>query len=190
MRGFYVYVFRHGECHDQLFRFWILLLEATQRDDGEDIYARSHKQALVVFEHTDNFVDAAVDAHRLAKSVSVGEERFADGRAEHDYWPRVLLVERADEASTLDAEQRNRVRVHGLSAAQNNFLHAAVAADNPVTVTEEEAARAKCGDDLHVRGSLPDKLRVVVFKILARSNPLWQAGKVRAERESRDEIRA
>ena len=96
----------------------------------------------------------------------------------------MLLIEGADETAALDAEQRNRLGVLRLRAAYDNLLDTAVTADNAIAVTEEEAPRAKRRDDMHVGCSISDKLGVIVFKILARSNPFWQAGWVGAERES------
>src|SRR4029077_14675137 len=128
LRRFDVYVLRDSKRHNQFLGFRVLLLETTQRNDGEDIHARSYKQALVVLEHADHFVNAAVDTHSLAEGVSVGEERFADGRSKDDYWARMLLVEGADEAPTLDAEKGDGVDVLRLGAAHDDLLDAIVPA--------------------------------------------------------------
>src|SRR4029077_11956114 len=74
LRRFDVYVLRDSKRHNQFLGFRVLLLETTQRNDGEDIHARSYKQALVVLKYADHFVDAAVDAYRLAKGIGVGKE--------------------------------------------------------------------------------------------------------------------
>src|SRR6266436_4044955 len=102
----------------------------------------------------------------------------------------MLLIKSADEAAALDGKQRNRLRVLGLSPAYDDFLDAAVAAYNAVAVPKEEAACAKGGHDFDVRRRLADKIGVVVFKILARSNPFRQTRRIGAERESGDEISA
>src|SRR6267154_2711841 len=62
------------------------------------------------------------------------------------------------------------------------------AAYNPVAVPEEEAPRAKGRHDFDVGRRFADKIGVIVFKILARSNPFRQTGRIGAERESGDEI--
>src|SRR5216684_8100332 len=74
LRRFDVYVLRDCERHNQFLGLRVLLLEGAQRNDGEDIYARSYKQALVMLKYADHFVDATVDAHRLAEGVGVREE--------------------------------------------------------------------------------------------------------------------
>src|SRR6266404_3702353 len=100
----------------------------------------------------------------------------------------MLLIKSADEAAALDGKQRNRLRVLGLSPAYDDFLDAAVAAYDAVAVPKEEASCAKRRHDFNVRCRLADKIGVVVFKVLAGSNPFRQAGRIRAERESGDEI--
>src|SRR6266403_1061056 len=137
LRRFHVYVLRNRERHNQFFRLRVLLLEAAQGNYGEDIHAGSDKQALVVLEHADHFVNAAVDTHSLAEGVSVGEERFADGRSKDDYWARMLLVEGADEASTLDAEKGDGVDVLWLGAAHDDLLDAIVPAGDQIRIAEE-----------------------------------------------------
>src|SRR6266478_7004649 len=143
-----------------------------------------------MLKYADNFVNVTIDAHGFPEGVRVGKEGFADGRAQHDDRPCVLLIESADESASLDAKQRNRLRVLRLRAAYDNLLDAVVTADDAVAVSEKEAPCAKRRDDVHVGRGLADKFGVVVFKILARPNSLRQAGKVRAERESGDEISA
>src|SRR5260370_23935886 len=190
LRRFHVYVLRDRKRHDQLFRLRILLLEAAQRNDGEDVHAGSHKQALVVLEHSDYFVNAAVDAHVLAKGVGVGEERFADSRSKDDDRTRVLLIEGADEAPTLDAEQGNGVDVLRLGAAHDDLLHAIVPAGDQIGIAEEKAPRADGGQCLHIGSRVPDKTCIVVFKILAGTNAFRPAGRIRARWKSRDKVGA
>src|SRR6202022_1705955 len=107
-----------------------------------------------VLKHADDLVHATIDAHRLANGVRAGEERFANGRAQHHDGTRVLLVESADEAASVDRKQRNRLRVLGLGAAHDNFLDATVSTGNQIAIAEEKAARAYRGPDLHVGSSL------------------------------------
>src|SRR2546429_9342517 len=108
VRGFDIDVLRNGECHEQFLGFRVLLLEVAERDDYKDVHARAEEQSLVVLKYADNFVNGTIDAHGFAEGVRVGEKRFADGRAQHDDRPRMLLIERADEAAALDVKQRNR----------------------------------------------------------------------------------
>src|ERR1700746_2286803 len=128
LRGFDVYGLRHRERHNQLFGFRVLLLEAAQGNDGEDIHARSDKQTLVMLEYADDFIDAAIDPHRFAEGITGGEKRFAEGRSKDDDWARVFLVEGADEAPALDAKQRDGVNVLRLGATHDDFLDAIVPA--------------------------------------------------------------
>src|SRR5713101_5315367 len=137
-----------------------------------------------MLKYADDFVTGLIDAHSFPEGVRIGKERFADGRAQNDDRPCVFLIESTDETAALDAKQRNRLRVLRLSAAYDNLLDAMVTADDAVAVAKEKTPCAKRRDDPHVGCGLPDKLGVVVFKILARSNPFRQAGRVRAERES------
>src|SRR6266446_912909 len=190
LRRFHVYVLRNRERHNQFFRLRVLLLEAAQGNYGEDIHAGSDKQALVVLEHADHFVNAAVDTHSLAEGVSVGEERFADGRSKDDYWARMLLVEDADEASTLDAEKGDGVDVLWLGATHDDLLDAIVPAGDQIRIAEEKAPRADGGQCLHVGSGVADKTGIVVFKILAGANAFRPAGRIRARRKSRDKVGA
>src|SRR6266478_9819734 len=139
-----------------------------------------------MLKYADNFVNVTIDAHGFPEGVRVGKEGFADGRAQHDDRPCVLLIESADESAALDAKQRNRLRVLRLRAAYDYFFDAVVTADDAVAISEKEAPCAKGRDDPHVGRGLADKFGVVVFKILARSNPFRQSGRVRAEGKSRD----
>ena len=187
---FDVGVLRNRKRHEQLLGFRILLFEIAERDDHEDIHAGAEEQSLVVLENADDLVDAPVDAHGFPHRVRVREKRFADCCAQHHHRTRVLFVKRADEAAALDGEQRNCLRILRLSPADHNFFDAAISAGDPVGVPKEETARAKCRHDMHVGSGLPDSFGVMVFKILARANPLRQAGRVRAKRNPGDEISA
>src|SRR5262249_10889326 len=88
----HTHALRHGEYQDQFFRFRILFLEVAERDDGEGVHAGTDEQALVVFKDADDFIVAAVDAHRLPHGVGVREKRFGNGRAQHHHGTGVLLV--------------------------------------------------------------------------------------------------
>ncbi len=71
LRGLHVHVFRHREQHDQFLRLWVLLLEAAQRHDRENVYARAQEQALIMLENPDDFVHRAVYPHRLANRIRI-----------------------------------------------------------------------------------------------------------------------
>src|SRR5258707_818440 len=103
---------------------------------------------------------------------------------------RVLLVEGADEAAALDAEQRNCLNVLRLSAAHNCILHAVAAGDDQVGASKEKPARAHRGHDLHIGGRLANVVGVVVFEILPRADAFRPARWVRARRKPGEEIRA
>src|SRR5260370_41006246 len=137
-----------------------------------------------MLKHDDNFVCGAIEPYRFPEGVCVGKERLADGRAQHDDGPCMLLIKSADKAAAFDAKERNCLCILRLSATYDNFLDATIAAHNAVAVPKEEASCAKGRHDLDVGRRLADEIGVVVFKILARSNPFGQTGKISAERES------
>src|SRR6266478_2914347 len=175
LRRLDVYILRDGERHNQFFRLRILLFEAAQRNDPEDIHSRSDKQALVVLEHADHFVDAAVDAHSFAKD----DDRTG-----------MLLIEGADEAAALDAEQGDGVDVLRLGAAHDDLLDAIVPAGDQIGIAEEKSACADGGQCLNVWSGIADETGIVVFKVLPRSNAFRPTRRVRARRKSRDKVGA
>ena len=142
---FDVYVFRNRKRHNQLFRFGVLLLETAQRDHGKNIHARTNKQPLVVFENSDNLIDASINTNGFPQRVSVRKQGLADRRAKDNDWPRVLLIEGADEAAARDAEERYRVNVLRFSSAHDDLFHAVVPAGYQIRIAEEKAACADSG---------------------------------------------
>src|SRR6202044_3115823 len=109
--------------------------------DGEDVHSGTKEQALVVLENADHLVQAAVDAHRLADGVRIGEERFANRRAQHHHGAGMLFVGGVYETATLDRKERNRVGVLRFGATYDNFLNAAVSAGNQIAIAKEKTAR-------------------------------------------------
>src|SRR5260370_15758365 len=190
LRRLDVYILRDGERHNQFFRLRILLFEAAQRNDPVDIRSRSDKQALVVLEHADHFVDDAVDAPSFAKGVVVGEKRFADGRSKDDDRTGMLLIEGADETAALDAEQGDGVDVLRLGAAHDDLLDAIVPAGDQIGIAEEKSACADGGQCLNVWSGIADETGIVVFKLTPRSNAFRPTRRVRARRKSRDKVGA
>src|SRR6266404_3783185 len=185
-----VYVFRDGERHDQLFCLRVLFLESAERNDGENIHTGTDEQTLIVREHADDFVRTAIDAHGFAEGIRVGKKGFANGRAKDDHGAGVLLVEGADEAAALDAEERYGVDVFRLGAAHDDAFDAEMPAGDEIGIAEEKCARADGGQGLHVRRGIADVAGIVVFEIFARANALRPAGGIRAGRKSRNEVRA
>src|SRR5260370_14445199 len=102
----------------------------------------------------------------------------------------MLLVEGADEAAALDAEQGNGVDVLRLRAAHDDLLDTIVAAGDQIRIAKEKAARADGGQRLHVGSRVADKTGVVVFEILAGANAFRPAGRIRAWWKSRDKVGA
>src|SRR5690242_854281 len=102
----------------------------------------------------------------------------------------MFLVEVADEAAAIYAEQRNRFHVWRLGTAHDYLLHRVASARDAVAVTEEKAARANHGGDLHIGSCLFYKWGIAVLEVFARTNTLWPAGRIAARRESRDKIGA
>src|SRR5260370_33400660 len=166
LRRLDVYILRDGERHNQFFRLRILLFEAAQRNDPEDIHSRSDKQALVVLEHADHFVDAAVDAHSFAKGVGVGEKRFADGRSKDDDRTGRLLIEGADEAAALDAEPWEGVDVPRLGGAHDDLLDSIVPAGDQIGIAEEKSACPDGGQSLTASSAIPHTTAIVLLKVL------------------------
>src|SRR5579864_4667328 len=102
----------------------------------------------------------------------------------------MFLIERADEAATLNREERNGIRVLRLGSAHDHLFHAAPFVVDLVAIAKKETARAERGDNLHVRRRLANKVRVVVLEVLARANAFRPARRIRSGRETRDEIRS
>ena len=128
-----------------------------------------------MLEDADHLIDGAVETHGFSYAIRIWEERLADRCAEHYDWPSMLLVEVADEAAAIDAEQGNRLGVLWLRTAHDYFLDAVIPAGDRIAVAEEKSSRSDGGDDLHIGSRLLDESSVAVFDVLARANPLRPA---------------